>query len=82
MSLLAPTRTRPRVIPQPSAGVWPGLFDVAQSPLHGAVARALVKGAVRKLPLTLSFPDGTSWGTGGPVLQVVNPEPLSAGSAP
>ena len=74
MSLLTPTRTRARVIPQPSAGVWPGLFDVANSPIHGAVARRLVKAAVRTLPVTLSFPDGTSWGTGGPVLQVVRPD--------
>ncbi len=73
MSLLAPTKARVRIAPQPSAGVWPGLFDVSNSPIHAAVAKRLIKAAVRNLPITLQFPDGRSWGVGGPVLQVVNP---------
>ena len=73
MSLLAPTRTRSRVTPQPSAGVWPGLQDVPASPVHAVVAKRMIKAAVRKLPVRLTFPDGTSWGAGGPALQVVNP---------
>ncbi|MET3807997.1 cyclopropane-fatty-acyl-phospholipid synthase [Nakamurella sp. UYEF19] len=73
MSLLAPAKTRTRVTPQPSAGVWPGLFDVSNSPIHGAIAKRLTKAAVKKLPITLQFPDGRTWGAGGPVLQVVNP---------
>jgi len=73
MALLAPTKASKRVNPQPSAGVWPGLHDVSKSPVHAAIARRLTKAAVKNLPITLTFPDGTSWGTGGPVLQVVNP---------
>ena len=74
MSLLVPARTRIRVTPQPSAGVWPGLHDVSRAPVHAAIAKRLTKAAVKKLPLTMAFPDGSSWGAGGPVLQVVNPE--------
>ncbi len=73
MSLLVPAKTRARVTPQPSAGVWPGLYDVSNAPVHAAVAKWLTKAAVKKLPITLSFPDGRTWGAGGPVLQVVNP---------
>ena len=73
MSLLAPAKARTRVTPQPSAGVWPGLHDVAKAPIHAAVAKRLTRAAVKKLPITLQFPDGTRWGAGGPVLQIVNP---------
>ena len=74
MSLLVPAKARFRVTPQPSAGVWPGLFDVSNSPVHAAIAKRLTKAAVRKLPISIRFPDGSSWGAGGPVLDVVNPE--------
>ncbi|MDQ2737212.1 MAG: cyclopropane-fatty-acyl-phospholipid synthase family protein [Actinomycetota bacterium] len=73
MSLLMPVKAQSRPTPQPSAGVWPGLFEVANAPVHAAVAKWLVKAAVRKLPITLAFPDGATWGAGGPVLQVVRP---------
>jgi cyclopropane-fatty-acyl-phospholipid synthase len=72
MALLAPTRAR--VVPQPSAGVWPGLFAVPPAPVHAAIARRLVRAAVKSLPMTLRFPDGSAWGAGGPVLQVLRPE--------
>ncbi len=72
MALLSPSRGR--VIPRPSAGVWPGLFEVPRVPAHAAIARRLARAAVEKLPLTLSFPDGSSWGVGGPQLQIVRPE--------
>ena len=64
MALLSPTRTR--AIPRPAAGVWPGLFDVPRVPVHSAIARRLAHAAIKNLPLTLAFPDGTTWGAGGP----------------
>ncbi len=72
MALLSPTR--PKAIPRPSAGVWPGLFDVPRVPVHAAIARRLAHAAVKSLPLTLAFPDGTTWGAGGPRLELVRPE--------
>src|SRR6476469_5934622 len=71
MALLAPTRSR--VVPQPSAGIWPGLFNPPHAPVHAAIARRLVHAAVTSLPLTLRFPDGSRWGAGGPPLQVIKP---------
>ncbi|MTD15662.1 methyltransferase domain-containing protein [Nakamurella sp. YIM 132087] len=68
MAILSPSR--PRVIPRPSAGVWPGLFDRRRAPIHAGIARALFRTAVRKLPITVSLPDGTRWGSGGPELQI------------
>lgn len=76
MALLSPARDR--VIPSPSAGVWPGLFTPPAAPLHAAVAKTLVRRAVRTLPLSLRFPDGSSWGAGGPTLQVLRPQRLFA----
>src|SRR6478609_12175735 len=72
MALLSPTR--PRAIPRPSAGVWPGLFDVPRVPVHASIARRLAHAATKKLPLTLAFPDGTTWGAGGPRLELVRPD--------
>ena len=72
MALLSPTRTK--AIPRPAAGVWPGLFDVPRLPVHAVIARRLAKAAISSLPLTMTFPDGTVWGTGGPRLQVVRPD--------
>ena len=76
MALLSPTR--PRAIPRPSDGVWPGLFDVPRVPVHAAIARRVAKAAFTSLPITLSFPDGTRWGTGGPRLDIVRPEAFFA----
>ncbi|NNG37049.1 SAM-dependent methyltransferase [Nakamurella aerolata] len=76
MALLSPTRDR--VIPSPSAGIWPGLFTPPTAPLHAAAAKALVRHAVKNLPLSLQFPDGSSWGAGGPALQVLQPQNLFA----
>ena len=72
MTLLAPGRQR--AVPQPSAGVWPGLHSADHRRLHATVARQLTRAAVRGLPIRLTFPDGSAWGTGGPELQVVRPE--------
>ncbi len=76
MALLTPTRRHPT--PWPAAGVWPGLFDVPRVPVHAAIARRLAHAAVRTLPMTLLFPDGTRWGAGGPTLQLIRPESFFA----
>lgn len=45
---------------------WPGLARTPRTPVKARIARAIVKGAVRRLPVRLTFPDGTVWGAGGP----------------
>ena len=72
MAILAPPRRH--LIPHPSAGFWPGLHLPGTAPVHAAVAKQLVRAAIRSLPMTLSLPDGTRWGRGGPELQVTRPE--------
>lgn len=72
MAILAPARRH--LIPHPSAGIWPGLHRPGIAPLHAAIAQQLVRAAVAGLPVTLSFPDGTRWGRGGPRLLVTRPE--------
>nr|WP_240189283.1 cyclopropane-fatty-acyl-phospholipid synthase family protein [Nakamurella flavida] len=74
--MLSPHHTR--AIPRPAQGVWPGLFDVPAARAHATIARGLVRTAVRNLPITLAFPDGSTWGTGGPRLEVVRPEAFFA----
>jgi cyclopropane-fatty-acyl-phospholipid synthase len=61
-------------LPQPGRGIWPGLHAVPHAPVQGAVARAVVRRAVRALPLTLRFPDGSTWGAGGPTLTLTRPD--------
>ncbi len=51
-------------LPQPARGIWPDLDTVPRAPVHAAVARSVIRRAVRSLPLTLEFPDGTRWGAG------------------
>lgn len=72
MGLLSPGRGRGN--PQPSDGVWPGLFDPPAGPAHAAVARGISRTAFRKLPITMRFPDGDVWGLGGPEIEVKRPD--------
>ena len=76
MALL--TSGRQRAIPMPSVGMWPGLDIVPQVPIHAAIAKAVFRTAVRTLPITVSFPDGSTWGLGGPTLQIVRPRAFFA----
>jgi cyclopropane-fatty-acyl-phospholipid synthase len=72
VGLLSPGRAR--ALPEPSNGVWPGLFEVPTGRVHHAIAQSILRTAVRSLPITVAFPDGRSWGAGGPRLQLVNPD--------
>jgi cyclopropane-fatty-acyl-phospholipid synthase len=76
MALLSPTQQR--VVPSPSAGVWPSLFQVPPATLHARIARAVIRAAMRNRPISLVFPDGARWGTGGPELQIVRPDAFFA----
>ena len=67
-----------RDLPRPAAGHWPGLYTPPHAPLHGAIARAVARRTVTDLPLTLAFPDGTTWGAGGPRLLITSPDTFFA----
>ena len=72
MALL--TSGRQRAIPMPSVGMWPGLGVVPHVPIHAAIAKAVFRTAVRTLPISILFPDGKTWGLGGPTLELVRPK--------
>ncbi len=45
---------------------WPGIAHSPRTPVKARVAKAVVRPAVNRLPVRLTFPDGTVWGAGGP----------------
>ena len=66
-----------RHIPRPAEGVWPGLQDPGERRLRMTIARWLVRGAVRRFPMRLVWPDGRVEGAGGPTsptLRIIRPD--------
>lgn len=59
--------------PRPAEHEWPGLTTPPRSPLRAAAARYLFTRAVRRLPVTVTLPDGRRWGAGGPELRLIRP---------
>ena len=55
-----------------AADRWPAIARTPNSPARAAVARRILRRAVRQLPVTVVLPDGTRLGTGGPVLEIVS----------
>jgi len=71
----------PAAAPVPHEDAWPGLARAPRVPVHAAVARAVVARALRRLPVRMVFPDGTTWGAGGPdapVMVMVRPAAVFA----
>ncbi|WP_219816704.1 class I SAM-dependent methyltransferase [Arthrobacter sp. ZGTC131] len=76
-----------RVPPAPAvidADVWPGVArppSGAKAALAGKAAGSLFRGAARRLPLRVEYPDGTVLGTGdagSPVMTMVRPDDFDA----
>ncbi|MGW6447454.1 class I SAM-dependent methyltransferase [Lentzea sp. NPDC055074] len=61
-------------LPRPGQGIWPGLFKAPRSPMRARIAESLFRNAVRTLPVTVQFPDGRTWGAGGPVMRLARPD--------
>ncbi|MZD06834.1 methyltransferase domain-containing protein [Streptomyces sp. SID5785] len=54
---------------------WPDVVALPRaSAARTAVARTVVRSALRRLPLSVRHPDGTCLGLGGPVLELHDPE--------
>lgn len=51
-------------LPAPDQNAWPELSDTPDTPFKGRVAKSLMRRAVRKMPVRVTFPDGTTWGKG------------------
>ena len=44
---------------------WPGVAHTPRTPLKARVAKMIIKPAAQRVPVRLTFPDGTVWGAGG-----------------
>jgi len=67
--------------PAPSPHLWPDVAHVPTVPVKARVARSIVAQAVRRLPVRLAFPDGSTWGAGdasAPVMELLRPTHLFA----
>lgn len=84
-----PTATRPATgVPASPAtidpDVWPGVSQPpsgVKAAIAGKAAGMLFKGAVKRLPLLVQYPDGSVLGTGGadaPVMTMLRPEAFEA----
>ncbi|MBA2639429.1 MAG: class I SAM-dependent methyltransferase [Nocardioidaceae bacterium] len=61
----------------PTPQLWPGLASPPRAPVHASIARPIVARALRRLPVRMVFPDGTTWGAGdaeSPVMLMVRPD--------
>ncbi|MCW2829681.1 MAG: SAM-dependent methyltransferase, partial [Aeromicrobium sp.] len=45
---------------------WPGIAHTPRTPMRARVARAILKPTVDRVPVRLTFADGSAWGAGGP----------------
>lgn len=45
---------------------WPGIAQTPRTPVKARIAQAILRPAANSLPVRLTFPDGSSWGAGGP----------------
>ncbi|MGZ8723883.1 MAG: class I SAM-dependent methyltransferase [Aeromicrobium sp.] len=55
---------------------WPAIAHTPKTPVKARIAKAIVRPAVDRLPVRLSFPDGTLWGSGSsgdPEMHLVRP---------
>lgn len=55
---------------------WPAIAHTPKTPVKARIAKAIMRPAVDRLPVHLSFPDGTAWGAGNagdPAMHLVRP---------
>jgi cyclopropane-fatty-acyl-phospholipid synthase len=53
-------------VPRPDEAHWPGLAAPPENALRARIARSIFQRAVAPLSIRVVFPDGTTWGRGGP----------------
>jgi cyclopropane-fatty-acyl-phospholipid synthase len=60
---------------------WPGIARTPRTPLRARAARAILRPTVNRVPVRLTFTDGTTWGAGGPSspeMRIVRPKAFFA----
>lgn len=66
---------------QIAADRWPGIVRTPKTPLKARGAAWVLRPAVNRIPVRLTFPDGTIWGAGGPTspeMKIVRPQAFFA----
>ncbi len=66
---------------QIAADRWPGIVRTPKTPLKARLASWVLRPAVNRIPVRLTFPDGQSWGSGGPdapEMKLVRPQSFFA----
>jgi cyclopropane-fatty-acyl-phospholipid synthase len=56
---------------------WPGIAHTPRTPLKARVAKAILRPTVNRVPVRLTFADGSTWGAGtpdSPEMRVVRPQ--------
>jgi cyclopropane-fatty-acyl-phospholipid synthase len=64
-----------------AATPWPGLARAPRTPLKARLAEAILKPAVDRVPVRLTFADGRAWGAGAPdspEMRIVRPKAFFA----
>ncbi|MET0447445.1 MAG: cyclopropane-fatty-acyl-phospholipid synthase family protein [Aeromicrobium sp.] len=60
---------------------WPGIAHTPRTPLKARAAKAILKPTVDRVPVRLTFADGTTWGAGdadSPEMRIVRPKAFFA----
>ena len=60
---------------------WPGVSRTPRTPMKARIARMIVRPAVQRIPVRLTFPDGTVWGAGdrhAPEMAIKRPQAFFA----
>jgi cyclopropane-fatty-acyl-phospholipid synthase len=60
---------------------WPGIARTPRTPMKARAAQAILRPTVNRVPVRLTFADGTTWGAGGtgsPEMRIVRPKAFFA----
>ena len=60
---------------------WPGIANTPRTPLKARAAKAILKPTINRVPVRLTFANGTTWGAGdtaSPEMRLVRPKAFFA----
>src|SRR3954451_4568281 len=66
---------------QLAAPRWPGIAHTPRTPLKARIAKAVLRPTANRVPVRLTFANGSSWGAGGPdspQMRIVRPRAFFA----
>lgn len=66
---------------QSATAPWPGIARAPRTPLKARIAKAILQPTINRVPVRLTFADGSGWGAGGPdspEMRIVRPKAFFA----